>query len=250
MVNTLSKFILASSMIFSLSANGLFYNDLITVKAEGGFSLNNLIKLEDDSLDTDADGTASQFRISDSNDASYYAGVGLTSKLKWFDPFIFELIYGFNSDVDVNIKEVVAENATGPISGTSSLTRHTGLFNAYYMITKFDLTNGFNVMPFVQGGIGFAINDLDDLKLYNTSGYLGKLQGDSNTEFAWSVGAGFRVENFSLGYRYVESNRAKTTYKLHLNIANPANAALGNLIEGDRLNFRTNAHLFYVGLTI
>lgn len=85
----------------------------------------------------------------------------------------------------------------------------TGLVNVYGDIGKFGMFT-----PYVGAGVGFSRNKVDDIDV-SALGVTGKLDGDTNTSFAWQVSAGVGIEvaprwTMDIGYRYLDMGEAKS----------------------------------------
>ena len=100
---------------------------------------------------------------------------------------------------------LVFPDATAPFDKADTdgdVTLTTGMINAWYNVGSFG-----NVQPFIGGGIGMAKGEIDvDFDLGSNNGI-----SDSDTAFAWQVGAGFEVPmsnnmSVSASYRYLTSD--------------------------------------------
>jgi opacity protein-like surface antigen len=140
--------------------------------------------------------------------------------------------YQFNSwfRADVTGEYRTASNYRSTQSYTDIWTANCGfvgarcqdIYNAQHRAAVFlangyvDLGTWWGITPYVGGGVGVAVNWLDNLTDYGpqTGGY-GAARDSSRANFAWAVGAGlaynvtpnFKVE---LGYRYLDMGKFQT----------------------------------------
>ena len=106
---------------------------------------------------------------------------------------------------------LVFPDATAPLNAVDTdgdVTLTTGMINVWY-----DVGNFGNVQPFIGGGIGMAKGEID--ATFELDGV--NEISDSDTAFAWQVGAGLEVPlstNMSViaSYRYLASDGLEMTY--------------------------------------
>ena len=88
--------------------------------------------------------------------------------------------------------------------------------------TEWDLTPlRFGIMPFVEAGIGGAQNTMSFQNIprpnIGADGGYYKLSGDSNTQFAYEIGAGLKIpvnSNFTISARYLFVDKGKAESEL------------------------------------
>ena len=97
-----------------------------------------------------------------------------------------------------------------------TLTAKTSLNSAVFLGSAYvDLPTGSAWTPYIGFGLGAAINDLDRVH-YNANGAnAGSEGGTTQTNFAWSIGAGVAYQLTSAiaidgGYRYLDAGRVST----------------------------------------
>lgn len=117
-----------------------------------------------------------------------------------------DLTVGYRGGYEVDTSGDIAgfaANAKGDVSSLAAMA------NVYVDVAKFGAFT-----PYVGGGIGFSRNKLDDVD-GSVAGVNGKIDGDTETSFAWQLSAGVGIEvapkwTVDVGYRYIDLGEVKT----------------------------------------
>ncbi|KKB96050.1 hypothetical protein SZ25_00865 [Candidatus Arcanobacter lacustris] len=77
--------------------------------------------------------------------------------------------------------------------------------DSYYDINNFSF---YNITPYIMGGVGLAINNIDDGELFENGNLVESFYRNSNTNIAWKIGAGvtYKVNDalfLETGYSYL-----------------------------------------------
>lgn len=127
--------------------------------------------------------------------------------------FRAELTLGYRSKFESQGEPQLSAFVTPAETMHVNITSYTGMANLYYDFGNF---RGFT--PYVGAGIGFAVNDMDDVSF---TGNPLQIRGGTDVDFAWQVmaGVGYQISDraiLDIGYRYidlggVESNSVDTS---------------------------------------
>jgi opacity protein-like surface antigen len=95
-------------------------------------------------------------------------------------------------------------------TANASIDSLVGMVNGYLDFAGFGYTFG-GLQPYIDAGVGIARNHMDSM---NTT-TLGLVSGDSNTSFAWALGAGVAMPvgprtMIDVSYRYLDLGDAQT----------------------------------------
>ncbi|MGQ9369541.1 outer membrane protein [Azospirillum sp. ST 5-10] len=126
----------------------------------------------------------------------------------------YQLPYNLRTDVTVGYRPGFAIDSSETLGGLSvsadaDVTSWSIMANLYY-----DVPTGTAFTPYVGGGLGVAFNTVDDIDYAIGAGRI-REEGDTKTNFAWSLQAGVAyamTENatIDLGYRYVDLGEFET----------------------------------------
>lgn len=99
----------------------------------------------------------------------------------------------------------------GNLTNESSTLSATTAFVSGYV----DLGHYHGFSPYVGGGVGVAVLDLDDAVGFNSAGNPTRLPGSSDTNFAWHASAGFSYAfsesvHLDTSWRYVDFGSVET----------------------------------------
>lgn len=119
--------------------------------------------------------------------------------------FRADLTLGYRAESDLTGAKLDTPGVHFPGTFSTKVSTLTAMANLYYDFGKIH-----NVVPYVGVGLGLARHSMDDVSFSLIAGSpVNNLQGDDQTNFAWSVmaGAAFQVSHrmvLDLGYRYID----------------------------------------------
>ena len=146
------------------------------------------------------------------NDLGRAAVYGLGIGIRLADNFRVEVVGNYRSGHEINAAETLTGLAQTFVGDVYS---RSGFLIVAYDLTDFEIL-GKKTTPYVNGGVGFSRNSVDDLIL-KTPGFADQVFDDeSKTNFAWQIGAGVAfslTESFVIdaGYRYVDLGEFETS---------------------------------------
>ena len=175
-----------ASALFAVNANAIEFTPYVSGKI-------TYSKMEYDITNSWKSGNQTASADEDLSDKTWGTSIAVGTSVKApYGAVRAELEYNWNDDAD---KSVVSRDFN---DGKLEVKNQSVFLNAYY-----DIDTGTKFTPYVGGGIGYA-----KLKGSISNGGV-KLASDSDTNFAWQLGAGVAYavnENISVdfGYRYTD----------------------------------------------
>ena len=162
-------------------------------------------------------GNAGRFTVEDSSggqasfddrDLGPAAVVGLGGGIELAGFFRGELMFDYRTGYEI---DTVEDRFLPGLAASADVDSYSLFLNAYFDVLSFDLS-GVELTPYLGGGVGLAINDLDDTRFDEPGFSAIDLEGGTTTQFAWNAAAGLGIgvsESFTidLGYRYVDLGR-------------------------------------------
>ncbi len=169
-------------------------------------------------------------------------GLTLGGGIEWNDILATELTWTYLPAISMDVDSYDV-NGTGFPGITGELEMASHLFMVGNRINVMPAAK--TVKPYIGVGIGMALHDVDSLDYGDSSGTV-EVDGDTSTDFAWSLGLGvdFALSEavaLTIAYEYVDAGTAETGRDFkYLGIT-------GELDEP--FDFDMSAHVLSLGLT-